>query len=54
MCKKLGTARAEKWYSHIPKTVCEHKDITVLWNRGAQTDSCQYARHKKEETKFAY
>jgi hypothetical protein len=25
-------------YSHIPKPVTEHEDITVLWNRGIQTD----------------
>jgi len=29
---------AENWYSHIPKAVCEHKDITALWNQGVQTD----------------
>jgi hypothetical protein len=26
------------WYSHIPKSVTEHEDITVLWNQGVQTD----------------
>jgi hypothetical protein len=26
------------WYSHIPKSVTEHEDITVLWKQGAQTD----------------
>jgi hypothetical protein len=29
---------AENWYSHIPKPVTEHEDITVLWNQGIQTD----------------
>jgi hypothetical protein len=29
--KKLGTETAENWYSHIPKPVPEHEDITVLW-----------------------
>jgi hypothetical protein len=22
----------------MPKAVCEHEDITVLWNQGVQTD----------------
>jgi hypothetical protein len=26
------------WYSHIPKPVTEHEDITVLWNQGIQMD----------------
>jgi hypothetical protein len=29
---------AENWYSHIPKPVTEHEDVTVLWNQGIQTD----------------
>jgi hypothetical protein len=33
----LGIETAENWYSHIPKPVIEHEDITVLWNR-IQTD----------------
>jgi len=24
---------------HKPKAVCEHEDITVLWNEGVQTES---------------
>jgi hypothetical protein len=35
--KKSGIA-TESWYSHIPKSVTEHEDITVLWNQGVQTD----------------
>jgi hypothetical protein len=27
---------ADKWYSHIPKAICGHEDITVLWNQGVQ------------------
>jgi hypothetical protein len=38
ICKKLGTETAENWYSHIPKPVTEHENITVLWNQGIQTD----------------
>jgi len=26
----------DKWYSHIPKAICGHEDITVLWNQGVQ------------------
>jgi hypothetical protein len=25
-------------YLHIPKSVCEHEDITELWNQGVKTD----------------
>jgi hypothetical protein len=32
ICKKLGIETAKDWYTHIPKVVCEHEDITVLWN----------------------
>jgi hypothetical protein len=35
---KLGIETAENWYSHIPKPVTEHEDITVLWNQVIQTD----------------
>jgi hypothetical protein len=38
ICKKLGIETAEDWYSHIPKPVTEHEDVTVLWNQGIQTD----------------
>jgi hypothetical protein len=38
ICEKLGIETAENWYSHIPKPVTEHEDITVLWNQGIQTD----------------
>jgi hypothetical protein len=30
MFKKLGIETAEHWYSHIPKPVTEHEDVTVL------------------------
>jgi hypothetical protein len=36
--KTLGIETAQNWYSHIPKPVCQHEDITVLWNQGVQTD----------------
>jgi hypothetical protein len=38
ICKKLGIETAENWYSHIPKPVTEHEDVTVSWNQGIQTD----------------
>jgi hypothetical protein len=38
ICKKLGIETAENLYSHIPKPVTEHEDITVLWTQGIQTD----------------
>jgi hypothetical protein len=38
ICKTLGIETAENWYSHIPKPVTEHEDITVFWNQGMQTD----------------
>jgi len=34
VCSKLGMETADNWYSHIPKAVCEHKDVLVLWNEG--------------------
>jgi hypothetical protein len=38
ICKTSATEKTENWYSHIPKPVCQHEDITVLWNQGIQTD----------------
>jgi hypothetical protein len=38
ICKILGIETTEKWYPHKPKPVRQHKDITVLWNQGVQTD----------------
>jgi hypothetical protein len=38
ICKTLGIETTENWYSHIPEPVCEHEDITVLWNQGIKTD----------------
>jgi hypothetical protein len=34
----LGIETTENWYSHILKPVCQHEDITVLWNQGIQTN----------------
>jgi hypothetical protein len=38
MCKTLGIETTENWYSQTPMPVCQHADITVLWNEGVQTD----------------
>jgi hypothetical protein len=37
ICKTLGNETTENWYFHIPKAVCQHEDITVVWNQGIQT-----------------
>jgi hypothetical protein len=36
--KKSDIETPQNSYSHISKAVCEHEDITVLWNEGVQTD----------------
>jgi hypothetical protein len=38
ICKTLGIETTENWCSYIPQRVCQHEDITVLWNQGIQTD----------------
>jgi len=38
ICKKLGNETVENLYSHVPKAMYEHKNITVLWNQGVQAD----------------
>jgi hypothetical protein len=38
ICEKLGIETPENWYSHIPKPVTEHKDTTVLWDQGMDTN----------------
>jgi hypothetical protein len=38
ICKALDIETTENWYSHIPKPVCQHEDITLLWNQGVQID----------------
>jgi hypothetical protein len=36
--QEIRNWNSRNWYSHIPKPVTEHEDITVLWNQGIQTD----------------
>ena len=38
ICKALGIETTDKWYTYIPKPVCEEGDITVLWNQAVHTD----------------
>ena len=38
MCKALGIETTDKWYTHMPKAVCEEGDATVLWNQAVHTD----------------
>jgi hypothetical protein len=47
--KKLGIETAENWYSHIPKPVTEHEDVTVSWNQRIQTDREVLANKNKED-----
>jgi hypothetical protein len=37
ICKALGIETTDKWYTHTTKPVCEHEDVTVLWNQGVHT-----------------
>jgi hypothetical protein len=37
ICKELSIETTEKWYTHKHESVCEHEDITVLWNQEVQT-----------------
>ena len=36
--KALGIETTDKWYTHMPKPVCEDGDVTVLWNQAVLTD----------------
>ena len=38
VCKALGFETTDKWYTHMPKPVCEKVDVTVLWNQAVHTD----------------
>jgi len=57
ICKALGNETTDKWYTHIPKPVCEGGDVTVLWNQAVHTDREVTAnrldiiiKNKKEKT----
>jgi len=36
--KALGIETTDKWYTHMPKPVCEEGDVPVLWNQAVHTD----------------
>ena len=38
ICKALGIETTDRWYTHMPKPVCEEGDVTVLWNQEVHTD----------------
>jgi len=38
LCKTLGIETTDKWYTHMPKPVCEEGDVRVLWNQAVHTD----------------
>ena len=57
ICKALGIETTDKWYTHMPKPVCEEEDVTVLWNQAVHTDREVTAnrphiiiKNKKEKT----
>ena len=37
--KALGIETTDKWYTHMPKPVCEEGDVTVLWNQAVNTQT---------------
>ena len=57
ICKALVIETADKLYTHIPMSVCEDGDVTVLWNQAVHTDR-EFAgnrpdiiiKNKKEKT----
>jgi hypothetical protein len=61
MCKNLRIETRENWFPHIPMSVNEYDDITVLWNQEVQTDREVLAnrpdkivKNKKDRTESAY
>ena len=36
-CKILGSEMTDKWYTHMPKSMYEEEDVTVLWNQAVHT-----------------
>ena len=57
ICKALGIETTDKWYTHMPKPVCEEGDVTMLWNQAVHTDREVTAnrpdiiiKNKKEKT----
>jgi len=38
ICQALGIETTDKWYTNMPKPVCEEGDVTVLWDQAVHTD----------------
>jgi len=38
MCKALGIETTDKLSAHMPKSVHEEGDVTVMWNEAVYTD----------------
>jgi len=36
---QLGNETAGNWYTHMPKAMCEHEGLKLLWTQGIQTDT---------------
>ena len=53
-CKGLGIETTDKWYTHMPKTVYEEGDVTVLWNHTDREVTANspdiIIKNKKEKT----
>jgi hypothetical protein len=45
MWKELGIETTDNWYTHKPESVCEHEDITGLWNQEVQTGFAKQAKY---------
>jgi prophage tail gpP-like protein len=43
ICKTLGIETTETWNSHIPKSVTELENVTVLWYQRVQADTAVLA-----------
>jgi hypothetical protein len=59
ICKAIGVKMTDKWCIHMPKLVCEHEDVRVLWNREVHTDREVTANRpgiiiKTKKTQHAY
>jgi hypothetical protein len=57
ICKALSIKMTDKWHTRTPKPVCEHEDMSVLWNQRVHTDREVAAnrpdiiiKNKKEKT----
>jgi hypothetical protein len=57
VCSEFGTEVPGNWYSFVPKPLCEHEDVTVLWNQDVKTDREVFANRPgiiTKNKKFAH